>query len=100
VAFHTAVERGIIKMKNMCSLKMTGEEAADMLMTGVYVRRVGVTPADPNLYLTIRHLYDRESSVLKNILTGEEQIAPWDNIEFTRHFRFSHRPNGATCSVH
>jgi hypothetical protein len=61
---------------------MTGEEAADLLMTGIYVRRVGVIPADRNLYLTIRHLIDGESSVLRNIWTGEEIIELWDNIEF------------------
>jgi hypothetical protein len=76
------VERGITEMKNMSSIRMTGEEAADLLMTGVYVRRMGVVPADPNLYLTVMHLYDRESSILRNILTGEEKVEVWDHIEF------------------
>ena len=67
----------------MCSTRMTGEEAADILMTGVYVRRVGAVPADANLYVTIRHLYDCESSVLRNIWTGEEIIELWDKIEFS-----------------
>ncbi|MGO9572569.1 MAG: hypothetical protein ACLP5H_34060 [Desulfomonilaceae bacterium] len=69
-------------MKHTCTFTLTGEEAADSLMNGVYVRRVGVTPADRNLYLTIRHLYDRESSILRNVGTGQEVIELWDNIEF------------------
>ena len=64
------------------SVRMTGEEAADLILSGVYVRRVGVRPADRNLYLTIRHLYDRESSVLRNVRTGAERICAWDEIEF------------------
>jgi hypothetical protein len=69
-------------MMKMCSVRMTGKEAADLLMTGICVRRVGVYPPDRNLYLTIRHLIDCESSVLRNIWTGEEIIELWDNIEF------------------
>jgi hypothetical protein len=70
-------------MKNMCSLRMTGKEAADLLLTRVYVRRVGGVPADRNLYMTVRHLYDRESSILRNVRTGQEVIERWDNIEFS-----------------
>ena len=69
-------------MKNMCSVQIDRRGAADLLMTGVYVRRVGVTPADRNLYLTIRHVIDCESTVLRNIWTGEEKIEAWDHIEF------------------
>jgi hypothetical protein len=69
-------------MKHTCTFRMTGEEAADLLMTGVYVRRIGVTPADRNLYLTIRHLISRESSILRNVWTGEERVELWDKIEF------------------
>ena len=65
------------------TVRMTGEEAADLLMTGVYVRRAGVVPVDPNLYVTVRHLYGRQSSVIRNIWTGEEKIELWDNIEFS-----------------
>jgi len=64
------------------TVKMTREQAADLILSGVYVRRVGVTPSDPNLYLTIRHLYDRESSVIRDVWTGQEKIVPWDHIEF------------------
>jgi hypothetical protein len=71
-----------MKRTRQRTFTMSGEEAADLLMNGVYVRRVGVTPADRNLYLTIRHLIDRESSVLRNIWTGEEIIELWDHIEF------------------
>jgi hypothetical protein len=60
----------------------SGEDAADLMMTGVYVRRVGITPADTNLYLTIRHRYGCESSILKNVETGHEVIELWDRIEF------------------
>ncbi len=76
------MERGIFKMKHACTFRMTGEEATDLIMTGIYVRRVGVYPPDPNLYLTVRHLPGLESSVLRNIWTGEEIIELWDNIEF------------------
>jgi len=69
-------------MKHIYSVNMTGEEAVDLILSGVYVRRVGVIPPDPNLYLTIRHLYDRESSLLRNVWTGQEKIELWDNIEF------------------
>ncbi len=69
-------------MKPTRTIKMGGEEAADFLMTGVYVYRVGVVPADHNLYLTVRHLYDCESSVLRNIRTGGEKVEVWDHIEF------------------
>lgn len=65
------------------SATISGEEAADLLMTGVYVRRVGVSPPDPNVYLTVRHLLDRESSVIRNVRTGEERLEGWDNIEFS-----------------
>jgi hypothetical protein len=71
-----------MKRTGPSTFKITGEEAADLLMTGVYVRRVGVTPADRNLYLTIKHLCDRQSSVLRNIWTGEEKVELWDHIEF------------------
>lgn len=71
-----------MKLTRQRTFTMTGEGAADLLMTGVYVRRVGVTPADRNLYLTVRHLYDCESSVLRNIWTSEERVEGWDNIEF------------------
>lgn len=71
-----------MKRTQSYSVNVTGEEAADLLMSGVYVRRVRVTPSDPKLYLTIRHLYDRESTVLRNVRTGEERICPWDEIEF------------------
>ena len=67
---------------NSYSVKMTGKEAADIILSGAYVRIVGVVPEDQNLYLTIRHLYDRESSVIRNVWTQEEKIVPWDNIEF------------------
>lgn len=70
-------------MRNMRSVRMTGKEAADLLMTGIYVRRVGVTPADRNLYVTVRHILDRESSVIRNVVTGEERLEGWDNIEFS-----------------
>lgn len=70
-------------MKHIFSVNMTGQEVADLILSGVYVRRVGVFPTDPNLYLTIRHLYDRKSSVIRNIWTGEEQVELWDNIEFS-----------------
>jgi len=69
-------------MKRTCTFKMTGEETADLLMTGIYVRRVGVTPADRNVYVTVKHILDSESSVIRNVLTGEELIAAWDKIEF------------------
>jgi len=71
-----------MKRTRQRTFTMSGEEAADLLMNGVYVRRVGVSPADPNLYLTVRHLCDRESSVILNILTGEEIIELWDKMEF------------------
>jgi hypothetical protein len=71
-----------MKQTQSYTIKMTGKEAADLILSGVYVRRVGVVPADPNLYLTIRHLYDRESSVLRNVWTGQEKIELWDRIEF------------------
>jgi len=70
-------------MRKMCSAKMTGQEAADFLMTGVYVRRVGVTPADRNRYVTVRHILDLGSSVIRNVVTGEERLERWDNIEFS-----------------
>jgi hypothetical protein len=70
-------------MRKMCSAKMSDQEAADLLMTGVYVRRVGVTPADQNLYVTVRHILDLESSVIRNVVTGEERLEGWDNIEFS-----------------
>jgi hypothetical protein len=64
------------------TFNMSREEAVDLILTGIYVRRVGVSPADRNVYLTIKHLYDQESSVLRNIWTGEEIIELWDHIEF------------------
>jgi hypothetical protein len=69
-------------MKNIYSFKMTGEEAAGLLMTGIFVRRVGVNPPDPSLYLTVRHLLDIESTVIRNVITGEERVELWDHIEF------------------
>ncbi len=69
-------------MNHIYSVNMTGEEAADLILSGVYVRRVSVIPPDPNLYITVRHLYDRESSIIRNVWTGQEKIVPWDNIEF------------------
>jgi len=64
------------------TFNMSGEEAADLILTAVYVRRVGVVPADPNLYLTVRHLYGKQSTVIRNVWTQEEKIVPWDNLEF------------------
>ncbi len=64
------------------TFNMTGEEAADLILSGVYVRRVGVVPEDSNLYLTVRHLYDCESSVLRNVRTGKQRVEVWDRIEF------------------
>ena len=69
-------------MKQILSVNMTRKEAVDLLMTGIYVHRVGVRPPDPNLYLTVEHIFDKQSSVIRNIWTGEEKIELWDNIEF------------------
>jgi hypothetical protein len=71
-----------MKRTRQLTFTTTGKDAADLLMNGVYVRRVGVTPADHNLYLTVRHLYDRESTILRNVWTGAERICAWDEIEF------------------
>ncbi len=70
-------------MRQMCSIILTREEAADLLMTGIFVRRVGVTPADRNLYVTVKHILDSESSVIRNVVTGNEMTVSWDNIEFS-----------------
>ena len=69
-------------MRQSYSVKMSGEQAADLLLLGVHVHRVGVTPPDPNLYVTVRHLYHRQSSIIRNVWTGEEQACSWDEIEF------------------
>ena len=72
-----------MKRTRQRTFTMTGEEAADLLMTGVYVRRVGIDPLDRNLYVTIGHLHDIESSILRNVWTGQEVIELWDKIEFS-----------------
>jgi hypothetical protein len=71
-----------MKQTQSYRVKMTGTAAAELILSGVYVRRVSVIPHDPNLYITVKHLYDCESSVLKNVWTGEEKIELWDRIEF------------------
>jgi hypothetical protein len=71
-----------MKLTQTYTVRMTREEVVDLLMTGVYVRRVGVRPPDSNLYITVKHIADRQSTVIRNVWTGKDLICLWSEIEF------------------
>lgn len=70
-------------MKRIYSKTLTGQEAADLLMTGVFVKRISGTRRERRqLYLTVAHKVDHQTSIIRDVLTGEEVELPWDEIEF------------------
>ncbi|GEM_PF-1992577 len=70
-------------MKKVLSKTLTGQEVADLLMTGVFVRRITGTPKERRqLYLTVSHHVDSQTSLVRDVRTGEDVELPWDEIEF------------------
>ena len=63
------------------TFNMSRKEAVDLILTGIYVRRVGVSPADRNVYLTISTLQPRKQCI-EEYLDGRREIELWDHIEF------------------
>lgn len=70
-------------MKKIISKTLTRQEAADLLMTGVLVRRIsGTEKQRRQLYLTVAHDVDFQTTVIRDVDTGKETELSWDEIEF------------------
>ncbi|MFC1834125.1 hypothetical protein ACFL2Q_05250 [Thermodesulfobacteriota bacterium] len=80
-------------MKKIISKTLTRQEAADLLMTGVLVRRIsGTEKQRRQLYLTVAHDVDFQTTVIRDVDTGKETELSWDEIEFWD-------PDGETSEV-
>ena len=83
---------------------MKPEQAADVLMSGVFVRRLSKPgePSDPNVYLTINHDLGNETTTVQSVFTGKRETLSWDELEFyedpegrvIRQFSFSNAHTG------
>ena len=71
-------------MLKVKTITMKPEKAADILMSGVYVRRVSKSgeETDPNVYVTVSHDIGNETTTVRNILTGKQGTFSWDELEF------------------
>ena len=70
-------------MKKIVSRKLSGQEAADLLMTGVLATRAHGTPHERRqLFVTVGHDVDSQTTVIRDVATGNEIELPWDEIEF------------------
>ena len=71
-------------MLKVKEITMKPEQAVELLMTGICVRRVskpGEQP-DPNVYITIEHDLGSETTTVQNFFTGKRMTLSWDEIEF------------------
>ena len=71
-------------MLKVKEITMTPDQAVEALMTGIYVQRIPKQgePPDPNVYLTILHDIDNETTTVQGVFTGEQMTLSWDEIEF------------------
>ena len=71
-------------MLKIKEITMKPEQAAELLMTGVYVRRISKQgePSDPNVYVTLKHDLGNETTTVQSVLAGKRVTLSWDEIEF------------------
>lgn len=70
-------------MRRIITKRMSGQEAVDLFMTGVFVKRVGGTRSErQQVFVTVAHDAQAETSTIRNVSTGEEVELPWSFVEF------------------